>query len=108
MDVRRDRVTFNIVMVLNRYGLNALIEGRVPEAWVVWVTNWLWAPPILAIGTFVPLYFPDGRLPSRRSRVVSWSSAMLIALVSVAGAFRPGPSDYPFESIVAAWVEQAR
>ena len=92
-------VTSNIVMVLNRYGLNALIEGRVPEAWAVWITNWLWAPPILAIGTFVPLYFPDGRLPSRRWRVVSWSSAMLVALVSVAGAFRPGPSDYPFESV---------
>ena len=92
-------VTFNTVMVLNRVGLNASIEGRLPEAWVVWISNWLWAPPLLAIGTFVPLYFPDGRLPSRRWRVVSWLSAMLIVLVSVTGAFRPGPSDFPFESI---------
>jgi hypothetical protein len=92
-------VVLNIVMVLNRYGINAALDGRTPEAWVVWVSNWLWAPPLLAIGTFVPLYFPDGRLPSRRWRVVSWLAALVAVLLSATGAFRPGPSDFPFETV---------
>jgi hypothetical protein len=93
-------VASNIVMVVNRYGINAAVEGRPAEAWVAWIANWLWAPPLLAIGTFVPLYFPDGRLPSSRWRGVSWLSAFVIALVSATGAFRPGPSDFPFEATV--------
>jgi hypothetical protein len=93
-------VVSNIVMVVNRYGMNAAVEGRPAEAWVAWIANWLWAPPLLAIGTFVPLYFPDGRLPSSRWRGVSWLSALVIALVSATGAFRPGPSDFPFEATI--------
>lgn len=92
-------VMFNVVLVLQRYGINASAEGKTPEPWVAWFTNWLWAPPLLAIATFVPLYFPDGRLPSPRWRVVSWLSALVIGLVSIIGAFRPGPSDFPFETI---------
>jgi hypothetical protein len=92
-------LTSNLLMVLHRYGVNASIEGRPPDPWVAWIGNWLWAPPLLAIATLVPLYFPDGRLPSRRWRIVSWSSKMLIVLISAMGALRPGPLDFPFESV---------
>src|SRR4051794_11846602 len=30
------------------------------------VQAWLWAPPIWAISTLLPMIYPDGRLPSRR------------------------------------------
>jgi hypothetical protein len=32
----------------------------------VWVSHWAWAPGLGLLLTFVPLLFPDGRLPSRR------------------------------------------
>ncbi|MFL6118692.1 histidine kinase [Actinophytocola sp.] len=33
---------------------------------LMWVQSWLWAPPIWAITTLLPMIYPDGRLPSRR------------------------------------------
>lgn len=33
---------------------------------LLWVQLWLWAPPIWAITTLLPMIYPDGRLPSRR------------------------------------------
>jgi signal transduction histidine kinase len=33
---------------------------------IMWVQSWLWAPPIWAITTVLPMIYPDGRLPSRR------------------------------------------
>ncbi len=37
-----------------------------PVAVFMWVQAWLWAPPIWAITTVLPMIYPDGRLPSRR------------------------------------------
>src|SRR5215217_9723782 len=42
----------------------------------VWVSHWAWAPGLGLALTFVPLLFPDGRLPSRRWRPVAWLSAI--------------------------------
>ena len=39
------------------------------------------------------LLFPDGRLPSRRWRVVAWLSAAALISISVLYAFYPGPLD---------------
>lgn len=33
---------------------------------LMWTQAWLWAPPIWAITTLLPMIYPDGRLPSRR------------------------------------------
>jgi signal transduction histidine kinase len=33
---------------------------------LMWIQAWLWAPPIWAITTLLPMIYPDGRLPSRR------------------------------------------
>src|SRR5262245_12850537 len=33
---------------------------------LMWTQSWLWAPPIWAITTLLPMIYPDGRLPSRR------------------------------------------
>ena len=44
-----------------------------------WFGSWSWAPGVLVPLVFVPLYFPDGRLLSRRWRVVAWVGALGIA-----------------------------
>jgi hypothetical protein len=54
-----------------------------------WLQNWLWFPFIGLAFTFLPLLFPDGRLPSRRWRPVAWLSVFDIALLVVAFGFTP-------------------
>jgi hypothetical protein len=49
----------------------------------VWVGQWAWAPGLGLLLTFVPLLFPDGRLPSRRWRPVAWLSAVLIVVITI-------------------------
>jgi hypothetical protein len=49
----------------------------------VWVSHWAWAPGLGLLLTFVPLLFPDGRLPSRRWRPVAWLSAIPIVIIPV-------------------------
>jgi hypothetical protein len=46
-----------------------------------WVNQWAWAPGAGLLLTFVPLLFPDGRLPSPRWRPLAWLSAVPIVLV---------------------------
>jgi hypothetical protein len=48
---------------------------------MAWLTTWDWAGSAPVLLTFVPLLFPDGRLPSRRWRPVAWLSAVPIALL---------------------------
>jgi hypothetical protein len=52
----------------------------------VWVSQWAWAPGLGLLLTFVPLLFPDGRLPSRRWRPVAWLSAVPIVVIPVSTA----------------------
>ncbi|MFL6145211.1 MAG: histidine kinase [Labedaea sp.] len=43
------------------------------------IQSWLWAPPIWAISTLLPMIYPDGRLASRR-----WWWAVALTLVGLA------------------------
>jgi hypothetical protein len=52
----------------------------------VWVAQWAWAPGLGLLLTFVPLLFPDGRLPSRRWRPVAWLSAIPIVVIPLSTA----------------------
>jgi hypothetical protein len=52
----------------------------------IWVSQWAWAPGLGLLLTFVPLLFPDGRLPSRRWRPVAWLSAIPIVVIPVSTA----------------------
>jgi hypothetical protein len=52
----------------------------------IWVSQWAWAPGLGLLLTFVPLLFPDGRLPSRRWRPVTWLSAIPIVVIPVSTA----------------------
>ncbi len=66
--------------------------GSVPfVAAVVALTQWAWVLPVGLMGTYLLLLFPDGRLPSRRWRALSWLSGAVIVLVGVANVLAPGP-----------------
>jgi hypothetical protein len=67
--------------------------GSLPGVYMAWLTNWLWVPAVVSIGTFLVLLFPDGRLPSRRWRVVAWLCVAVLISTSVSVAFVPGPLD---------------
>ena len=57
--------------------------------YVAWFSTWVgFAGPILA-GVFLMLLFPDGRLPSRRWRIVAWTAVLGAALTVLADAFMP-------------------
>jgi len=83
-----------IASLAKEYAIHTLITdpGSLPGgAWAAWAANWV---AIVALGlllTFLPLLFPDGRLPSRRWRPIAWFSGGLLAIGAVAMALVPGP-----------------
>jgi hypothetical protein len=76
------------------YAYRALVVDPGEPAGIVfaWIYGWAWFPALGAM-MFVPLLFPDGRLPSRRWRPLLWVSATLLFLTTVAAALYPGPID---------------
>jgi hypothetical protein len=78
-------VTQGLLSFCYEYGSYALrtAPGAVPAGRLAfWAATWMWAPGVGLLFTFVPLLFPDGRLPSRRWRPVAWLSAVAVALAS--------------------------
>ncbi len=64
------------------------VPGAVAISWLIqWSFN-----PVFALGLgFIPLLFPDGRLPSRRWRPVAVLFAATGVLLAVPDLLRPGP-----------------
>jgi hypothetical protein len=60
-----------------------------------WLGSWPWYIAFGLILTFLPLLFPDGRLPSRRWRPVAWAAAVDLAAFSIWAAFAPRPLEGP-------------
>ncbi len=58
---------------------------------VAWVDNWLMIPSLIGLVIIVPLFFPNGRLPSPRWRPVGVFAGIAITLVTLGSAFTPGP-----------------
>jgi hypothetical protein len=54
-----------------------------------WFSSWAWYPTIALALLFIPLLFPDGRLPSPRWRPVAWLGGVTTAALSVLGALTP-------------------
>lgn len=87
-------------MFLDRYMAYALlVDPNVPLSVTAgWLSGWLWMPGDIAITTFLPLLFPDGKLPSRWWRPVAWVSGLAMLLGPVR-ALRPGPVSENFSGV---------
>ncbi|MCC7449696.1 MAG: GAF domain-containing sensor histidine kinase [Anaerolineae bacterium] len=82
--------------VLEQYIRYALVTrpGVLPfTRLAAWVNFWLFIPIIFSILIFVPLLFPDGRLPSRRWRPVLGIAGLAVLTMTVSAAFQAGPVD---------------
>jgi hypothetical protein len=56
--------------------------------YVAWFSSCVWFA-VLTLGVFLILLFPDGRLPSRRWRIVAWAALFGAALAVLGTAFMP-------------------
>ncbi|MGY1804974.1 sensor histidine kinase [Blastococcus sp. SYSU D00922] len=72
-----------------------------------WLTAWGFVPYYVIVA-LVPLYFPDGTLPSPRWRPIARVLATVVVVGTVAAMFRSGPLDYAPEHenplAVGLWV----
>ena len=65
--------------------------GALPWGYQVQVVSAAsWLPPIVLMGIFLILLFPDGRLPSRRWRALPWVGVAIIALGTLGIVLAPG------------------
>jgi hypothetical protein len=95
--------------------LGALVrnDDRPAAVWLTWYAgdselSWSWVPPVWALLIWIPLLFPDGRLPSRRWRPFAALTVaeFLLALIAFACAARtfgglPNPTYVPAVSGIA-------
>ena len=61
--------------------------NRTAAAWVGWPGNTLWTIGLFPLLILLPLWFPDGKLVSRRWRPVMWTGVGLCVLAFVALGF---------------------
>ncbi len=74
------------------YALAAVVGHRDLPAgdYVGWLQLWIWVPFVALITVYLPLLFPDGRLPGPRWRPVSWAAAGCGVIAASALAITPG------------------
>lgn len=78
------------------YGLS-VHPGTVPAAvWLAWLSQWIWAPELACLFILLPLFYPTGRLPSPRWRVVVAIGAAVAIAGGVGSALASwAPNPYP-------------
>jgi hypothetical protein len=89
---------FSLGEFARQYAVYGLLTepGALPLAGTVTsLTYWIWFPGIILVFALLPLYFPDGRLVSRRWRPVAWFAFFVVAIVSGLAAIRPGDIETP-------------
>jgi len=65
---------------------------------MMWLANWIWQPMATLTLFFLPVLFPDGRLPSPRWRWGATAAITLAAAGSIGPAFLDGPMQPPFQT----------
>ena len=73
-----------VAFLADAYASWAAAEAAPGETAAAWVARWVWAPPVLALGTVVLQLVPDGRPVSARWRpllVATWSFVGLFTAV---------------------------
>jgi hypothetical protein len=88
-----DGFLWMFLAIIDLYGVYGLAKpGSVPFPMVIYALGqWLWVPTVGLLAIYLALLFPDGRLPSRRWRLLAWLSGAVIVLVSVTQGLVPGP-----------------
>ncbi len=57
---------------------------------MAWLLSWIYVPGVVLLLSFLPLCFPNGRLPSSGWRWVMWATVSLTVAITVVSAFAPG------------------
>lgn len=87
------------------YGVNAIVGRATPLPGGLlgaWLGSWTWVLYVAGILPFLLLLFPDGRLLSRRWRLVGGAAVVSVLVTTSLMAFKPGPlqeaayADNPF------------
>ncbi len=84
---------FTLGEFTRQYTLYGLITepGSLPVATVMASPPyWIWYPGLMLVLSFLPLYFPDGRLVSRRWRPVAWLAVFATVVLTVFAAVQTG------------------
>ncbi len=75
------------------------------------VNGWAWVPVIVPVVAFVPMFFPDGRLPSARWRAMPALGLVGAVAIAVAIALSPtdestpsGPNPYAVDAPWVGWL----
>ena len=81
-------LAFALDGVVTAYAESGDGPGSIPAGELaLWLSEWLLFVWLGSIGIFVPLLFPDGRLPSPRWRPLAWAGGALIVVAIVGTAF---------------------
>jgi hypothetical protein len=91
-------VCFTFGEFSRQYAIYGLLTnpGSLPMAEAMaWPPYWVWYPGIILVFSFLPLYFPNGRLVSPRWRVVTWLALVVGLLETIVAAVRPGDAETP-------------
>jgi signal transduction histidine kinase len=91
-------LSFALGSLAGEYATYALITepGSLPAgAEMAWLGTWIWPPGIILVLTYLLLLFPDGRLPSRRWRLVAWLAALALVMTVIPVAVTAWPMRGP-------------
>ena len=89
-----DGLLWMILAVTESYSTYGIARpGSVPYPVAIGTigNQWLWVPTTGLLGIYLILLFPDGKLPSRRWRLLAWISGVVIFLQSAVEGLAPGP-----------------
>lgn len=80
-----------VQLFAEEYGIASYHGGLdLPAAsWIAWLNVWIWVAVVAMVGIGAVLYFPNGRLPSSRWRVVVWFAIIGSILTTISAMGDP-------------------